>query len=201
MTEISFTEAIRMEDGKLHNLNYHQKRIDATLRRFWHNEHNDINLQSALSHIMPKDGIYKIHIEYNGEGISEITQSEYKIRDIRSLRLVNADNAEYSYKYADRSALMKLQQSRQDSDEVIIVRNGCLTDTSYSNIALHNDSGWFTPDKPLLPGTMRRSLIDKGLLSAIDIKPEHLHNYDTICLINAMMPLGRLVLPISAIKI
>ena len=190
-----------MEDGKPHNLNYHQKRIDATLRRFWHNEHNDINLQSALSHIMPKDGIYKIHIEYNGEGISEITRSEYKIRDIRSLRLVNADDAEYSYKYADRSTLMKLQQSRQNSDEVIIVRNGCLTDTSYSNIALHNDSGWFTPDKPLLPGTMRRSLIDKGLLSAIDIKPEHLHNYDTICLINAMMPLGRLVLPVSAIKI
>ena len=201
MTEISFTEAIRMEDGKLHNLNYHQKRIDATLRRFWHNEHNDINLQSALSHIMPQDDIYKIHIEYNGEGISEITQSEYKIRDIRSLRLVNADNAEYSYKYADRSALMKLQQSRQDSDEVIIVRNGCLTDTSYSNIALHNKHGWFTPDKPLLPGSMRQSLIDQGLLSAIDIKPEHLHNYDTICLINAMMPLRRLVLPISAIKI
>ena len=76
MTEISFTEAIRMEDGKLHNLNYHQKRIDATLRRFWHNEHNDISLQSALSHIMPQDGIYKIHIEYNGEGISEITARE-----------------------------------------------------------------------------------------------------------------------------
>jgi len=201
MTEISFTEAIRMEDGKLHNLNYHQKRIDATLRRFWHNEHNDINLQSALSHIMPQDGIYKIHIEYNGEGISEITQSEYKIRDIRSLRLVNADDAEYSYKYADRSALMKLQQSRQDSDEVIIVRNGCLTDTSYSNIALHNDSGWFTPDKPLLPGTMRRSLIDQGLLSATEITLDNLNNYDTICLINAMMPLGRLVLPVSAIKI
>ena len=201
MTEISFTEAIRMEDGKLHNLNYHQKRIDATLRRFWHNEHNDINLQSALSHIMPQDGICKIHIEYNSEGISEITQSEYKIRDIRSLRLVNADDAEYSYKYADRSALMKLQQSRQDSDEVIIVRNGCLTDTSYSNIALHNDSGWFTPDKPLLPGTMRRSLIDQGLLSATEITLDNLNDYDTICLINAMMPLGRLVLPISAIKI
>ena len=201
MTEISFTEAIRMEDGKLHNLNYHQKRIDATLRRFWHNEHNDINLQSALSHIMPQDGIYKIHIEYNGEGISEITQSEYKIRDIRSLRLVNADDAEYSYKYADRSALMKLQQSRQDSDEVIIVRNGCLTDTSYSNIALHSKHGWFTPDKPLLPGTMRRSLIDQGLLSATEITLGNLNDYDTICLINAMMPLGRLVLPISAIKI
>lgn len=190
-----------MEDGKLHNLNYHQKRIDATLRRFWHNEHNDINLQSALSHIMPQDGIYKIHIEYNGEGISEITQSEYKIRDIRSLRLVNADDAEYSYKYADRSALMKLQQSRQDSDEVIIVRNGCLTDTSYSNIALHSKHGWFTPDKPLLPGTMRRSLIDQGLLSATEITLGNLNDYDTICLINAMMPLGRLVLPISAIKI
>ena len=201
MTEISFTEAIRMEDGKLHNLNYHQKRIDATLRRFWHNEHNDISLQSALSHIMPQDGICKIHIEYNGEGISEITQSEYKIRDIRSLRLVNADDAEYSYKYADRSALMKLQQSRQDSDEVIIVRNGCLTDTSYSNIALHNKHGWFTPDKPLLPGTMRRSLIDKGLLSATEITLDNLNDYDTICLINAMMPLGRLVLPVSAIKI
>ncbi len=190
-----------MEDGKLHNLNYHQKRIDATLRRFWHNEHNDINLQSALSHIMPQDGICKIHIEYNGEGISEITQSEYKIRDIRSLRLVNSDDAEYSYKYADRSVLMNLQQSRQDSDEVIIVRNGCLTDTSYSNIALHNDSGWFTPDKPLLPGTMRQSLIDQGLLSATEITLGNLNDYDTICLINAMMPLGRLVLPISAIKI
>ena len=53
---------------------------------------------------------------------------------------------------------------------VNFVKNGRLTDTSYSNIALFDGNRWVTPAHPLLKGTMRQSLIDKGLLKEKGIK-------------------------------
>lgn len=61
-------------------------------------------------------------------------------REIRSLRLVAADDElDYHLKYADRSALARLLQRRDDCDEILIVRDGAITDTSYSNVAFSTD--------------------------------------------------------------
>jgi len=43
-----------------------------------------------------------------------------------------------------------------------------------------------TPDTPLLPGTMRASLLAKGLIRESRITPENLHSYQKLKLINAM---------------
>ena len=82
---------------------------------------------------------------------------------------------------------------RGEADEVVIIRNGLLTDTSYSNIALFDGRHWVTPRQPLLRGTMRQSLLDAGVLTEQDIKAEDWSSYRRVSLINAMMPLGRLV--------
>lgn len=89
--------------------------------------------------------------------------------------------------------LEALAAQRGEADEVVIVKNGLLTDTSYSNIALFNGSHWVTPRQPLLRGTMRQSLLDDGVLAEQDIKAEDWNSFRQVSLINAMMPLGRLV--------
>ncbi|WP_309546477.1 aminotransferase class IV [Hoylesella marshii] len=84
-------------------------------------------------------------------------------------------------------------------DDVLIVRNGLLTDTSYTNIALYDGYQWFTPATPLLEGTMRASLLDSGMLIEKDILLSDLPHYQYIALFNAMIDMGELVLPISCV--
>ena len=86
---------------------------------------------------------------------------------------------------------------RGDADEVVIVKNGLLTDTSYSNIALFDGQRWVTPRHPLLQGTMRQSLLDTGQLVERDIRDDEGGRYEKVSLINAMMPLGRCVCEVT----
>ena len=60
--------------------------------------------------------------------------------------------------------LNSLFQIRQDKDDILIVKNGLLTDTSIANIALYDGNDWYTPLHPLLKGTKRAELLDKGVL-------------------------------------
>ena len=59
---------------------------------------------------------------------------------------------------------------RQDKDDILIVKNGLLTDTSIANIALYDGNDWYTPLHPLLKGTKRAELLDKGVLKEKEIK-------------------------------
>ena len=63
-----------------------------------------------------------------------------------------------------------LFQIRQDKDDILIVKNGLLTDTSIANIALYDGNDWYTPLHPLLKGTKRAELLDKGVLKEKEIK-------------------------------
>ena len=134
-----------------------------------------------------------MHVEYDASGITLVKADEYHVRHITRLRLVVCDDIDYAYKSADRRRLETLFAQRGEADEVVIVKNGLLTDTSYSNIALFDGSQWVTPRQPLLRGTMRQSLLDAGVLTEQDIKAEDWNHFRQVSLINAMMPLGRLV--------
>ena len=96
-------------------------------------------------------------------------------REIRSLRLVAADDElDYHLKYADRSALARLLQRRDDCDEILIVRDGAITDTSYSNVAFFDGRKYVTPDTFLLNGTRRQYLLGTGVLTERRITPSDL---------------------------
>ena len=58
-----------------------------------------------------------------------------------------------------------------------------------ANVAFWNGTGWITPDTPLLPGTMRAYLIEKGVLAEDRIILEDLSRYQCVRLINAMRDL------------
>ena len=122
----------------------------------------------------------KCRIVY-GRSLSEISFAPYVPREIRSLRLVAADDElDYHLKYADRSALARLLQRRDDCDEILIVRDGAITDTSYSNVAFFDGRKYVTPDTFLLNGTRRQYLLGTGVLTECRITPSDLGGFERV---------------------
>lgn len=191
-----FIETIRLEGGKPQGLDYHQARLERT--------RNAMGWQSPLLLLdhLPKSSVpyerCKWRIVY-GEEIIETSITPYTARPIRHIKLVEAE-LDYTYKSTDRSDLEACFAQRGDADEVLIVRDGLLTDTSIANIALGDDQGqWLTPARPLLEGTIRSTLIEQGVLMPYYLTTESLSRYPYIRLFNALNPWGEITLSTSSI--
>lgn len=181
------------------SLDYHQRRVDRTLRSEGE-EGALLDLTAELGDAPVCGGVLKARIVYDGTGkVDSKTYAPYTMRKVESLQLVSDDGIDYSFKREDRSRLNTLAAMKGRADEVIIVKEGRLTDTSYSNIALFDGKRWVTPERPLLNGTMRQRLIDEGRLAVAEICADDIGRYEQVCLINAMMPLGRCVVGISEV--
>lgn len=189
-----FIETIRIEDGKVYNLDYHIERFDRTRAAFWKGS-APIDLRTLVSP-QSLEGIYKCRVVY-GREIEEITYVPYQMRDVSSLRLVVADTVDYTYKSTNRENLNALYAQRKMADDVLIVKDGCLTDTSIANVALYDGKMWCTPSHPLLRGTKRAELLDKKIIVEKDIPQAHLGEYSKIMLFNAMIDWGRIILPVD----
>ena len=189
-----FIETIRIADGKVYNLDYHIERFDRTRAAFWKGS-APIDLRTLVS---PQSltGVYKCRVVY-GREIEEITYVPYQMRDVSSLRLVVADTVDYTYKSTNRENLNTLYAQRKMADDVLIVKDGCLTDTSIANVALYDGKVWCTPSHPLLRGTKRAELLDKKIIVEKDIPQAHLGEYSKIMLFNAMIDWGRIILPVD----
>jgi len=175
-------ETIRIEDGEVYDLSYHQTRCDQS-RQILFGSTDRLDLSSLID--APKSGLYRCRIVY-GISLHSIEYIPYVPKEISSLRIVSSD-IDYSFKYADRTALEALLASNKDVDEVIIEKNGYLTDTTITNIAFYDGGEWFTPEVPLLKGTMRAKLIDQGFLKTKNIKREDIEKYTKVALMNAMI--------------
>lgn len=186
----TFVETIRMESGELFNLRYHEERMNRTRRHFFGDNIEPISLHSILR---PANisGCVKYRVLYD-ENILDVEFAPYNMRMVRSLRPIISDTIDYSFKCVDRGAINELLSLRGDSDDIIIVRNGKLTDTSICNMALSDGKDWLTPASPLLRGTMRESLLDSGVIKEKDIYLSDITIDTPIRLFNAMIPFGRI---------
>ena len=72
----------------------------------------------------------------------------YTVRHVHSLALIQADHIDYTYKSAGREPLNRLFALRGACDDILIVKQGLLTDTSIANIALSDGTHWYTPAHP-----------------------------------------------------
>jgi 4-amino-4-deoxychorismate lyase len=181
-----FIETIRLENGHLSNLDYHQARMNHAFREFFHGQ-PVIDINYFLSTCpMPNVGLHKVRIVYDTE-VQSVQISSYKIKEIKTLRIVNGDSISYSHKFEDRGELEKLFDLRQNSEDIIVVKDGELTDASFANLTFKKADRWFTPSNFLLNGTMRQQLLDKGLIEEATILVEDLGNYEKVKLINAML--------------
>lgn len=193
-----FIESIRIEDGRICNLAYHEQRLNETRKYFWP---ESVPLQLAeFLHPSGKAGVHKARIVYGEKGVEEIGYAPYLPREVHTLAIVRADDIEYSHKSADRNALNALFAKRGSCDDVLIVKNDFLTDTSIANIALYDDTTWWPPSKPLLRGTKRAKLLDDRVIKERNLTLSDLHLYSKIRLVNAMINWGEIELPINALQ-
>ena len=152
-----------------------------------------------LTRAMQVAGIVKARVVYGEKGIEDLSYSPYAVRHVHSLALMQADTIDYTYKSAGREPLNCLFALRGACDDILIVKQGLLTDTSIANIALSDGTHWYTPAHPLLKGTKRAALLEEGILQEKDIRPEDLPSFSTVRLFNAMIDWGELELPVRNI--
>lgn len=193
-----FIETIRIECGRLYHIEAHQQRMDRTRNHFFAGS-KPIDLKQLL---LP-DNYHqrtRCRVEYDAE-VLNITYTPYTIRPVKSLRCIEANDLIYDFKKTDRSAINHLFDQKQGADDVLIVRDNLLTDTSICNIALWDGNRWITPATPLLQGTMREKLLQEGIIHSKDIKVDNLKEYLKIRLFNAMIDFGELELPVDAIRL
>ena len=93
---------------------------------------------------------------------------------------------EYEFKFTNRAKLDLLYQSKGSADDILIVKDGRVTDTSYGNIVFFDGEAWITPNKPLLKGVYREKLLEEGLVYEQDVKVSDLGNYQKFSVINSM---------------
>lgn len=178
----TYLETIKALDGKLFNLSYHQKRYESVLKSLGINDFK--NLKEYLN--PPTSGLYRCRLVYDEKNIS-VTYHKYKKREIKSLKLVYDDKINYSKKSTNRDELNNLFEKREECDEVLIVKNTLITDTTIANVAFYKDGLWYTPKEPLLEGTTRARLLDEGKIIEKDIRVNDLKNYSKLALMNAML--------------
>ena len=194
-----FVETIRIKDGIAMNMKYHLKRLNRTRENFWPGCRK-IEANELIKNIPSSNSLQKLRVTYN-ENIITRDISPYIRKNIETLAIVESNTVDYTWKSTNREVLTLLRaQATSYADEVIIIKNGYVTDTSYTNICFFDGKEWFTPDTPLLRGTMRKFLLDKGVIRETKIQKTDIRHFQKVSLINAMMELGEIIIPTENIK-
>ncbi|BFU77867.1 aminotransferase class IV family protein [Arcobacter sp. 15-2] len=175
---MNYFETIKCEDNEILNLPYHEKRIAKTIGK-------NFNLREYIYPI--SDELLRCKVIYNEDEIIDITYTPYSKKSIKTFQIVCDNDIQYNSKYLDRKRIDKLVEKRQNADEIIIVKNGLVTDTSIANIAVYLDDQWYTPKKPLLLGTTRLRYLDRNIIKELDITIKELLKAKKIALLNAMV--------------
>ncbi|MFV0599991.1 MAG: aminotransferase class IV [Bacteroidales bacterium] len=183
MSNPKFIESLKLVGERFSNIELHQQRIDLTSKVFSIN--SKIELKDISIPNFNDDLVRKCRIIYSKDDFS-VSFSEYKQRKIENLKVVFDDTIDYSYKFENRDRLNSLFEDRGGCSDIIIVKNGCLTDTSFSNIVLFDGDKYFTPSSFLLNGTMRQKLIRDKIIFEKEIKLEDIHSFKKLYLINAL---------------
>lgn len=194
----TFIETIRIQNGKVRNIHFHQNRFDNT-RSVYFPSSKRINLRNRIDTNLCKSNLTKCRIVYHEEIIS-IEYQAYTTRPIASLQCIEIGDYDYSYKSEDRIFLSALfDQKPNEVDDILMIKDGRVTDTYYANVAFSTGSQWYTPKKPLLKGTMRAYLLRKGKLKEKHILQSDIVSYEYISIFNAMIPFGKIKISTSKI--
>jgi 4-amino-4-deoxychorismate lyase len=179
-------ETIKVVDGKFCNLFYHEQRMIRSLEMLCGVD-EDLNLEEFLNELsVPQHGTYKCRVIYD-EVTKDVEFIPYQIRPVTSLKVVENDRINYEFKYSDRKQIERMFENRGDCDDILIIKKGEVTDSSYANLVFKRDDEWVTPWSPLLKGTMRQKLIEENKIIPEKILVEDLPAFKSFKLINAMI--------------
>ena len=179
-------ESIKLKDGILCNLGFHQDRINRSLAEIFPGA---LKIDLAKSISIPencKSGVFKVRVLYRNF-VENIEIEAYTYRNIRSLKVVRHETIDYHLKFTDRQILQQLFAQRGDCDDVIIVKNNLVGDSFAANLLFFDGTQWVTPASALLKGTKRQFLLDSGMITECEIREEDIARYQKIGLVNALV--------------
>ena len=176
-------ETVKIKNNQIFNIEWHNQRFNSTRRELF-KINSKINLEEYITPPTEK-GVFRCRILYN-EDILSIKYIPYEERLFKRFRIVKS-SINYKYKYSDRIEIERLKAEALPCDEVIIEKDGFLTDTSIANIAFYDGNSWITPEKPILKGTMRANLLNNNQLIEENIKSEEVKHFSHFALMNAMI--------------
>lgn len=177
-------ETIKIIDGKGQFLEYHNARLNYS-RRVLFNVQNYIDLKNIIQAPSQK-GTYKGRIVYS-KTIESVEYSSYQNRHFKTFKVIQDNNIVYNFKFLNRTHLNRLVALKEEADEIIIIKNGFITDSSIANIAFLYQNKWITPLTPLLNGTIRERLLrEKKIFEAL-ITLEDLKKFSNIAMMNALI--------------
>ncbi len=194
-----FIETICYEQGSFQRIALHDERCNRTRNHFF-GTLPPIQLGSMLSVPVHLAGLtVKCTVTYGVE-IENIEYVPYQLRPVNSLKLVQDDTIDYAFKYADRTKLTSLYQLRGQCDDILIVKNNLITDTSYANTIFLMDGKWYSQLNPLLRGTRLESYLLEGRVTPLLLRPKDLSRFSEARIINAMITIENSpVIPIENI--
>lgn len=177
-----FFETIKIDGGKIFNLEYHQNRVDRTFSHFFNGY-----ASFALSEFIRNDfeALTRAKVVYDQKNI-EVFYFDYKPKIINSVAFVDADELCYDFKFFDRSSLENLSASKT-ADEILIFKNGLLCDSSIANVTIFDGDFWLSPQNPLLFGTTLNRYYDLGLIKFAAIDKTMVQKAEKIAFLNAMI--------------
>lgn len=181
-------ESILYQKGKMPLLSLHLDRMNKSRRECLH-IHTPISLPKSLeppAHLVGEK--LKLRLLYRRE-IEQIEWIPYRKASVNRIKALEVPGIEYSHKYADRCHFQLLKKQHKEWDDILILKNGLLTDTTYCNILLHIYGQWLSPEIPLLAGVRRQFLLNKGRITAAPLDQNDLLRATEIRLINALMPM------------
>lgn len=181
-------ETIKCRDGILYNLEFHNERFNKA-RKEQFGIADEMDLKSRIE--IPencKTGLFRCRVIYADE-IVKIEFLPHQIRNISSLKRIEDNLIDYHLKYANREALQNLYEKRESCDDILIIKNGCITDSFSANVIFSDGKNWWTPDTPLLPGTQRARLLREQKISECRITADDIQKYAMVGLINALQDL------------
>lgn len=186
MMEQIFSEAIKVKDGVFFNLQYHIERANRTSKHFFGQEIR-LNLSEDMIPENMGSDMLKCRVVY-AHKVLDVEFIPYTFRQIKDVQIVRDNNIDYSYKRTDRNRIHNLLK-QSGSDDIIIIKNGNVTDASSSNLVFEDETGLYTPSSYLLQGTKREYLLDHRLIMEKTIKEEDIKLYSKVYFINAMIDL------------
>lgn len=179
-----FIESIKVEDQEIFLLELHQKRVNQTFSHFGKEGSIDLaKIYKNLEH--DEDGLFKLRISYDLDKRVRTQMIPYAIPEIQDFQLVENNSFDYSFKFEDRKELDRMKMKAK-AEEIIIVKNNHITDTSFSNLLFLKGKDWFTPNSFLLNGVQRQHLLKQKKIKEAEITLQNIKQFSHFQLINAL---------------
>lgn len=179
-----FIESIKIEDQKAYLLDFHQKRVNETFAHF--GAEGSIDLEKIFKDLQhDEDGLYKWRVVYDFQKNVKTQLIPYAIAEIENFQLVENSTYDYAFKFEDRKEFERMK-TKAKTEEIIIVKNNHITDTSYSNLLFLKGETWYTPTTYLLNGVQRQHLLATKKIKETEITLQNIREFTHFQLINAL---------------